>query len=246
MEIGIVGLPINMPTLSVIIPTLNEEKYIPLLLADICKQSYKNYEVLVVDCKSTDKTYEFVEKFKKDIENLTIYSVNNRNIGYQRNFGGKRARGEWIIFLDADNRLKSDFFERIRINIRNFRSGVFFTTGIYIDSSNLASLILSVYINMGLFIFPKIGFSWLVGSFIGIRKSDFITVGGFHENSIPGEDYAFAKKAVRKGMKYILLFSPKYYFSFRRIAKYGFIKSLWNYSWGGTKNYMNWLNNRKW
>lgn len=235
-----------MPKLSIVIPTLNEEKYLPLLLSDISKQSYKNYEVIVVDGKSNDKTREFVEKFKDTIDCLVIYSVNKRNIGYQRNFGAKKSKGEWVVFMDADNRLENDFFAKLVNKIQRLGPRMLITTGVYIDWSNWASFVLSIYINIGLFIFSKIGFPWLVGAFIGIRKTDFMMVGGFHENNLPGEDYVFAKEAVRMGFEYICLFDPRYYFSFRRITKYGFFKSLWNYSWGGTKNYSIWLNNRKW
>ena len=235
-----------MPKLSIVIPTLNEEKYLPLLLEDIKNQSCKDYEVIIVDCKSEDQTSQVAKQFEKLIPDLKFYQVDKRNIGFQRNFGVRKSKGEWIIFMDADNRLDFDFLEKIMKYILELKNPSFITTGVYIDKKNWFSFILSIYINVGLFIFPKLGFPWLIGAFIAIRKSDFTMVDGFNQDNHPGEDYVFAKKAVRKGLKHICLFDPRYYFSFRRIAKYGFVKSLWNYSFGGTKNYSIWLNNRKW
>lgn len=235
-----------MLKVSVIIPTLNEEKYLPLLLEDIRKQTYKNFEVIVVDGNSNDKTRKLAENYKETIRNLTFYCVDKRNIGFQRNFGVKKAKGEWVFIMDADTRVEHNYFELLMEKISALNSRVFITTGVYIDKSNLINFLLSLYINIGLFLFPKIGFPWLIGAFVGIRKKDFLRLFGFHEKSILGEDYDFAKKAVGKGMKYICYFKPRYYFSFRRIAKYGFIRSLSGYLWGGTKNYTTWLNNRNW
>lgn len=235
-----------MLKISVIIPTLNEEKYLPLLLEDISKQTYKNFEVIVVDGNSNDETLKLAENYKETIRNLTAYCVDKRNVGFQRNFGVNMAKGEWIFIMDADNRIENNYFELLIEKISALDSGVIITTGVYIDKSKCVNFLLSLYINTGLFVFPKIGFPWLIGAFVGILKKDFLRLSGFHEKSILGEDYDFAKRAVGSGMKYICYFKPRYYFSFRRIEKYGFFNSLWDYLWGGAKNYIAWLNKRNW
>ena len=95
--------------LSIIVPTLNEEKHIPNLLNCLKNQTYKNFEIIVVDAHSNDKTKEVVKKFK----NLKIKIINSekRNVAYQRNIGVKYANNERILFLDADTKIPKDFFE---------------------------------------------------------------------------------------------------------------------------------------
>jgi len=67
------------PYFSIIIPTLNEERYLPKLLEDLLNQTEKNFEVIVVDGKSTDKTIDVCKHFMKNIPSKIIIS-NKRNV----------------------------------------------------------------------------------------------------------------------------------------------------------------------
>ena len=92
--------------ISVIIPTLNEEKYLGKLLDSIKKQTYKDYEVIIVDAGSTDKTKEVAAGF-----NLI---QSEANISKQRNLGAYNANGGLLMFLDADIVIRNnDFFEKV-------------------------------------------------------------------------------------------------------------------------------------
>ncbi|OYT33718.1 MAG: glycosyl transferase family 2, partial [Candidatus Aenigmarchaeota archaeon ex4484_52] len=85
---------IQKPLLSIIIPTLNEEKYIPLLLNSIKKQTYKNYEIIVCDSHSKDK----------------CYSIDKKGPGHGRNIGAKYAKGRYLLFFDSDTIIPDKFF----------------------------------------------------------------------------------------------------------------------------------------
>lgn len=87
---------------SVIITTKNEEQTIVRLLNSLKKQSYKNKEVIVVDNNSTDKTQEVVKKM-----GVKVYSFGPERSA-QRNFGAKIAKGEYLLFVDADMELSRD------------------------------------------------------------------------------------------------------------------------------------------
>lgn len=86
----------NMPLVSAIITTKNEEAHIENCLKSIAAQSYKNIEIIVVDNNSTDRTKKIAEKFTKNIFNA------GPERSAQRNFGAKKAKGEYLIFIDAD------------------------------------------------------------------------------------------------------------------------------------------------
>lgn len=111
------AIPDN-PLLSIIIIAYNEEKYIGNLLECIRKQDYKNYEVIVVDDHSTDKTVQIVESFQ---DALPVRWVQKplRGASRSRNYGAGLAKGEVILFLDSDVLLESNF---ISANLKVFRS----------------------------------------------------------------------------------------------------------------------------
>lgn len=91
--------------LSIIIPTFNEEKYLPYLLESLSKQTFKDFEVIVADNHSIDTTRLIVLKSGKKV-------VDGGMPASGRNNGAKVAKGEWLLFLDADVILPPDFLEK--------------------------------------------------------------------------------------------------------------------------------------
>ena len=87
-----------MPETSIIIRTLNEEKHIGNLLHAIEEQDYKDYEIIIVDSDSTDKTLEIAEKYP-----VKIIKIEKRDFtfGYALNVGCKAARGRYLVFVSA-------------------------------------------------------------------------------------------------------------------------------------------------
>jgi glycosyltransferase involved in cell wall biosynthesis len=92
--------------LSVIIPTLNEERHVGVLLADVASQSRRPHEVLVVDAGSKDGTVAVVRRF-----HFARLLEGRPPVACGRNLGGRSATGDVLIFLDADARLPARFFE---------------------------------------------------------------------------------------------------------------------------------------
>jgi len=86
--------------ISIIIPTKNEEHNIGNCLESLARQTYPDFEILVCDGGSTDKTQEVVERFSKKI-NVSFHKL-KPDLGYQRRFGAQKAKGEYLCFIDAD------------------------------------------------------------------------------------------------------------------------------------------------
>jgi glycosyltransferase involved in cell wall biosynthesis len=97
---------VEVSRLSVIIPTLNEERHVGSLLSDIAAQTREPEEVLVVDAGSTDGTVAVARRF------ASVRLLEGKPpVACGRNLGGRSATGDVLIFLDADVRLEENFFE---------------------------------------------------------------------------------------------------------------------------------------
>lgn len=96
--------------LSIIIPTLNEEKYVGKLLDCLTKQTYKNFEVIVVDGSSDKRTKNLVMGYKGRL-NLMWMTSKKRHVSSQRNLGAKEAKYLRLLFLDADSEVGDRFIE---------------------------------------------------------------------------------------------------------------------------------------
>lgn len=99
------------PKISVIIPAHNEEKYLEKTLRSLQQQTFLDYELLVICNGCTDKTEEVAQKFLKKKDNL--FSLKEAKVSLARNFGAQQAKGELLVFLDADTSLNPDSLEII-------------------------------------------------------------------------------------------------------------------------------------
>jgi glycosyltransferase involved in cell wall biosynthesis len=89
-----------MPKVSIIMPTHNREKYIPLSINSILKQTYRDYEIIVIDDNSTDGTKEALKVYG---DKIRYFFRQGEGAAAARNFGAAQARGEYLAFLDDDD-----------------------------------------------------------------------------------------------------------------------------------------------
>lgn len=99
--------------LSVIIPIYNEEKVIVGALESLDKQSYPDFEIIVVDDGSTDKTLEVLRNLQLTINSLQILEQNHKGTGAARNLAAKKARGNILVFVDADMLFETKFLSML-------------------------------------------------------------------------------------------------------------------------------------
>jgi glycosyltransferase involved in cell wall biosynthesis len=98
---------------SIIIPTYNEEKVIIKCLKSLSKQTYKDIEIIVVDDGSTDKTLKVLSGLRISDFGFRILRAEHRGPGAARNLGAKKAKGEILVFVDADMTFDKDFINRL-------------------------------------------------------------------------------------------------------------------------------------
>ena len=115
--------------ISIIIPAWNEEKYLPKLLDCIKKQSYRDYEVIVADAGSKDRTRQTAKKYG-------CRGVKGGMPAVGRNNGAKAAKGNLLVFLDADAMIGKDFLESALGEIKKRRLGAA-SVKIYPQSSKI-------------------------------------------------------------------------------------------------------------
>ena len=101
-----------MPQVSVIIPNLNNARYIEASIMSVLNQTLKDIEIIVIDDGSTDESWEIIQKLsQEDPRIITIKNPQNIGTGPSRNKGLDIATGEYIKFLDADDTMDSDVLE---------------------------------------------------------------------------------------------------------------------------------------
>ena len=103
-----------MPKLSIVIPLYNVEDYIERCLESIKKQTFKDYEVIIVNDGTKDNSMEIVKKYP-----YTIINQKNQGLSMARNNAVKKATGEYLIFLDSDDYWDKDLLKEINKSLDN-------------------------------------------------------------------------------------------------------------------------------
>lgn len=97
-----------MPKISVVIPIYNVEKYLPQCIDSVLAQDFQDYEVILVNDGSTDGSLAIAQQYEADHAHIRLISQENKGLGGARNTGIKHAQGEYILFMDSDDRLAPD------------------------------------------------------------------------------------------------------------------------------------------
>jgi len=211
--------------LTFVIPTLNEEIFLPKLLNSLTIQTDHDFEVIVVDGNSHDKTVQLAEDFMNRLKNLKIIKCPHAGLPYQRNQGAKAASGNWLVFSDADNIFLPYSVERIKDYIKNSRIN-FFTTWLTPDTNVRSEVILSI---LGILMVEGsilIKRSFSPGPLTGIKSTLFKRIGGYNEQATWGEDMEFAQRVTKAGYNLDVIRETLYIWSMRRFRNEGKMKIL--------------------
>ena len=206
------------PLVSVVIPCYNEASYIDRLLAALSQQNYPNFEVIVSDAESKDGTSEVVQQFSKQLRIMFTESP-PKGPAAGRNVGAKFAKGEWLLFLDADD----------DIDDPNFISQLIQTcqkNGWQTASSKIKLRRASLFEKIG----TRLNYNYVKflrhtkhpvapGWCILTRRELFEQNGGFNEKVQFGEDYDYVSRVGKAGFGFVE--STYYYLDLRRPRQEG-------------------------
>lgn len=103
----------KLPLVSVIITNYNYDKYVQRCIESVLKQDYDHIQIIIIDDGSTDKSVEIINRYKGQYANVTVITQQNRGVVYTRNKGLKLVDGEYLIFIDSDDKIPRDFISKM-------------------------------------------------------------------------------------------------------------------------------------
>jgi len=201
--------------LSVIIPTLNEQNYLPKLLTSIKRQGFSDYEIIVADAGSSDGTVEVAGGYGCKV-------IQGGLPAYGRNRGAEVAKGALLLFLDADVVLPDGFFEKALAEYEARRLKIASFGLVPVPKSKKYSLLFNIFYNVPIrcleHLLPHAAMAILM------ERAIFEMVGGFDETIKIAEDHELARRVKKLG-KYGLIKSVKIFVSPRRFEKDGGLRT---------------------
>jgi glycosyltransferase involved in cell wall biosynthesis len=209
-----------MTKLSLVIPALNEEIFLPHLLTSLTNQTKQDFEVVVVDGSSKDRTVEAAQSFYPKLPTLNVLVSEKAGLPLQRNLGARATQGEWLVFIDADSVLLPYFIERIEWFIEK-QKPMIFTSWFRPDSETSGDALFTLLSNS--FVEGSIYFHRPIapGPLTVIRRDVFELVGGYTESLTFGEDYDLTCRVVERGHVLQILRETLYEYSLRRVRREG-------------------------
>ncbi|OQY65337.1 hypothetical protein B6D29_04130 [Microgenomates bacterium UTCPR1] len=224
---GIICCFMDKPFFTIIIPTYNEEKFLPKLLNDLTKQKERDFEVIIVDGKSKDNTVKCAQHHRESL-NLKVVSSKISNVSVQRNLGARKSKGKFLIFLDADMRIGQAFLAKT-ISFIKRKKGLLFIPYLYPTKEFGQYKPLLDLVNLFVEFSQKLSKKFSLGGSIIINRHLFDLMGGFDDSLFIAEDHELIQRAYSWGV------TPKFfkqifvYISLRRMKKEGRLKLMYKY-----------------
>lgn len=194
----------NQPLVSVIIPTFNRRSTIKRAIDSVLTQTWKNFEIIIVDDCSTDDTFAFIQEQYGTLDNL-IYIINEQNCGAgeSRNIGVSYAHGDYIAFHDSDDEWMPQKLELQMQKICNPDSSGIAVYSIFDrnrenGTDQWPSPAVPMEYRFGN-VYPFLLLTPLVGMItLLMRKDIFLELGGFNSDLHSLEDYEFTLRLAQK------------------------------------------------
>ena len=206
--------------ISIIIPTYNEEDYLPNLLDSIKRQNFDGYEVIVADANSTDRTREIAESYGCIVVDGGLPAVG-------RNNGARVAKGEYLLFLDSDLELTDDYLRNVLYEFRMEHLGIAITK-MKPMSDKIEDKIFHDFANYFMIGVENIKPHGAGCYGIITKKSLHDECGGFDESLTFGEDTDYIERLAEKE-RFRVLRNAKIGVSTRRLEEEGIVTLIRQY-----------------
>lgn len=179
-------MSIPIPMISIVIPLYNKEDCVSTTLQSVLNQSFTNFEIVVVDDGSTDKSLSIVSSLSDN--RIRLFSQNNGGPSSARNRGLKESRADYIAFIDADDIWDPNYLKEMVFLINRFPDAVFWSFNYSVIEDRKIKDVRSKeycgYVSENWDAFPFPFFT----SASCCRKSTMDDLGGFDERIVYGED----------------------------------------------------------
>ncbi|MEM4255259.1 MAG: glycosyltransferase [Candidatus Norongarragalinales archaeon] len=215
--------------ISVVIPTLNEEKNIGNTLRAL-RKTLPYSQVIVADGGSSDKTVAIAKKLADKVCLENGRKKIRPSIGAGRNAGARHAKHPWIVFCDADNIPPKAFFDRMKQEFSKPSVVGFGGKVMPKDATFLQNWVFEIF-NLIVEVATLLGRPVIAGNAAAYKKKDFDAVGGFDEEMEASEDQDLCMRIAKRG-KVVYDKNVVTYTSNRRLKKFGLAGLLWD--WGKT------------
>ena len=217
--------------ISIIIPTLNEEKLLPRMLKQFTPDLVKRYdlELVVSDGGSTDGTLTIARQFAHAVVENTDHVKQTISLG--RNIGARHARGDIFVFFNADTLIKNTdiFFRRLHQEID--ADGVVAVTSsveVYPEEKRVSDKLYHGFYNWLFYMMNQVGMGMGRGECHIMKREIFQKIGGYASGIAAGEDYDLFRRLDKLG-RIKFLKDVVVYESPRRYRRYGyaFVTASW-------------------
>jgi len=186
--------PAEWPLVSIVVPARNEEREIRKAVTSFCTQDYAALEVIVVDDGSTDATPRILAELQARFGHLTVVKGQDPPEGWlgkpnALEIGRKHAKGEWLLFVDADVVYAPDLLRRVIPYVLRERAGMLFlyprlTTGEVLEAAAMSTLYLAAFAVCPMFLVSRTKSKLLAlgGGVFNLVRRDALEAGGAFES----------------------------------------------------------------
>jgi glycosyltransferase involved in cell wall biosynthesis len=202
------------PEVSIIIPCYNQAKYLPEALASVLAQTFTKWECLVVSDGSPDNVKEVVSKYVDVDPRIIFFDTENGGVSAARNYAISKARGEFILPLDADDKISDNYVEEC---LKEFQTNNNLTVA-YGAGEKFGAV--QGKWELPEYSFEKLLFTNIIHPCGFYRKGDAEVIGGYDINMRDGiEDWEFWINLLKSGGKVAKLKSAVFYWRRKEISR---------------------------
>ncbi len=201
-----------MPLISVIIPAYNAETTLPAAIESVLSSTHDSLELIAVNDGSTDSTEQIISEYVAQDERVRLISKQNGGVSSARNAALDAARGDYVAFLDADDRVAPDAYEYMLNTLLDADADIVQCASLYGDSLVLCSPPSPVVIE-GLSVSREAGIYLFGGACCKLFRRAILDGVRFSERYKVGEDVLFCLEAMKRARKTVLTDGVKYYYT---------------------------------